>query len=79
MNPETALNDSDLEEIAGGRKLTEVEKWSLRVLYISGIGAAAFSATADSTMKGGAKMLWDAVFNDGEISPVFSFKFFGRK
>ena len=79
MHQEKALTDSALEEVTGGRKLTEVEKWSLRVIYASGLGAAAFSATAEATMEGGAKMLSDAVFHEGEISSVFSFRFFGRK
>lgn len=79
MNPHKAMDNSEMDNVIGGRKLTEVEKWSLRIIYVSGVGAAAFSASAEATMKGSATMLSDAIFNDGDISPIFSFKFFGHK
>ena len=79
MNPHKAVDDSDMENVVVGRKLPEMEKWSLRIIHASGVSAAAFSATAEATTKGGATMLSDAILNDGDISPIFSFKFFGHK
>lgn len=77
MMPDGKISDTALDELLGGRKLTDMEKGSLYVYYGTGIGAAAFSIAAEAILPGGAKMLSDAIYNDGDVPRALATKLFG--